>query len=88
MSPAGPAGMCHVTGSYQDHALLTRCNDIAPKALKPEGVLMLDIWNATLPYWDQHISAADQLHYCLFQAESAQNVWIEKLMDLILKHQE
>ena len=81
-----PAGICEQKDHYLDHSLFIEYNDIARKALAEEGVLMLDIWNATLPYWDQHLEKkGDQLHYCLLQFESAQNIWIEKLMNLILK---
>lgn len=81
-----PAGICEHKDHYLDHSLFIEYNDIARKALAEEGVLMLDIWNATLPYWDQHLEKkGDQLHYCLLQFESAQNIWIEKLMNLILK---
>jgi hypothetical protein len=85
-----PAGVCGLTDQYVDHPLFRGYNSIARKALAREGVLILeDIWNATLPYWDQHLGGdkldGDHLHYCLFQIKSAQNVWIKKLMSLILK---
>jgi hypothetical protein len=78
-----PAGICGEHDKYLDHGQFSAFNDIARKALLKEGVLMLDIWNATLPYWDQHIGGGDQLHYCVYQVESAQNVWIKALIELI-----
>jgi hypothetical protein len=81
-----PAGICGEHDKNLDHGQFSSFNYIARKALLKEGVLMLDIWNATLPYWDQHLGGRDQLHYCTCQVESAQNVWILSLIELISNH--
>jgi hypothetical protein len=83
-----PADVCGKHRQREDHALFPEYNTIARKAMGNAGALMLDdIWNATLPYWDQHWDEdKDQLHYCLYQFNSAQNIWIEQLMDLILNN--
>lgn len=83
-----PAGDCDSNDPYRNHELFSKFNNKARASFRGEGALVLDIWNATLMFHDQHISERDVLHYCLFQGQSAQNIWIEKLMDLILTNEQ
>ena len=82
-----PAGNCIDGDPYKLHSHFKQLNEIARQAFRESGALLLDIWDATLPFYDQHLSSRDLLHYCLYQATSPQNIWIEKLMDMVLRHE-
>lgn len=79
-----PAGDCIHNDPYIYHSLFKKYNEIAREAFRKSNALILNIWDDTLPFYSQHLSDSDELHYCLFQYNSAQNIWIDKLIDLVL----
>ena len=84
--PTAPAGGCGITNNplHSKH-FYEKYNEIVHKfiASLPEPVPFIDLWNASIPKWREHISPTDALHYCLFTKVNVPALWNSLLAEIL-----
>ena len=79
-----PTSYCDISDTYEYHNHVHEMNAIAQHSLKQIGVIIIPhIWEKSLPYWKLH---HDGTHYCTYQLQSVENVWIKYIIQTIMKH--
>ena len=88
-----PAGICNTkthqleeskyTNYYNDFQYYNKIGrNVTVNLLK--GLVVPDVYETSMKYWREHMSASDTMHWCSFMTYNVPSVWNTKLFQLLL----